>query len=125
MFLRQTAVAITALFSLLLSGHSAAQAYPDKPIRVITNLAAAATPDNMMRVMSPAMIGVLGQPIVMDNRPGASGRIAFESVARSAPDGYTVLVVAVGTTVTRRPPHRSVLAELLHTALASGSGAIA
>ncbi len=92
MFLRQTAVAITALFSLLLSGHSAAQAYPDKPIRVITNLAAAATPDNMMRVMSPAMIGVLGQPIVMDNRPGASGRIAFESVARSAPDGYTVLV---------------------------------
>lgn len=92
MFLRQTAVAITALFSLSLSGHASAQAYPDKPIRVITNLAAGATPDIMIRAMSPAMFTVLGQTLVLDNRPGASGRIAFESVARSAPDGYTVLV---------------------------------
>ena len=68
------------------------QDYPNKPIRIISNLAAGATPDIMVRAMSPTMQGMLGQPLVIDNRPGASGRIAFETVAKAPTDGYTILV---------------------------------
>lgn len=72
---------------------NAQDAYPSKPIRVVSNLATGATPDIMMRALAPHMQEILGQPIVMDNKPGASGRIAYEHVAsQAAPDGYTVLV---------------------------------
>ena len=52
-----------------------AQEYPSRPIKVVSNLAAGATPDIMIRAMAPFMQEVLGQPILMDNQPGASGRL--------------------------------------------------
>lgn len=71
-----------------------AQSWPAKPIRFVVAFAPGGVHDNLARVLSPALVEALGQPIVIDNRPGAGGNIAAEIVARSAPDGYTFLVAS-------------------------------
>jgi tripartite-type tricarboxylate transporter receptor subunit TctC len=86
-----TLIVLTGCATLPVSA-SAQQDYPNKPIRVISNLAAGATPDIMMRALGPTFQAMLGQPIIMDNKTGASGRIAFEFVAKAPADGYTILV---------------------------------
>ena len=77
-----------------LSAACAAQAYPSRPVRVIVPLAAAGTGDTLARVVSEEMARLLGQPFLVENRPGSGGVIGMESVARSAPDGYTLLAVS-------------------------------
>jgi tripartite-type tricarboxylate transporter receptor subunit TctC len=72
------------------SGLAAAQAYPAKPIRMIIPLAAASAVDNAARVVAQRMSENMGQPIVVENIPGAAGLIGAERVARAAPDGYTI-----------------------------------
>jgi tripartite-type tricarboxylate transporter receptor subunit TctC len=74
----------------------AAQAYPDRPIRVIVGVPAGGTPDVMARMVTTGMSRVLGQPLVMDNRAGAGGLIGTETAAKAAPDGYTLLVSSPG-----------------------------
>ena len=69
---------------------------PIAPIRVILSVPAGATPDVTARLVGPGMSELLGQPLVMDNRGGASGIIAAELVARSAPDGYTLFIASPG-----------------------------
>lgn len=66
-------------------------AYPERPIRVIVPVPPAGIIDQVIRIITPAMAEILKQPIVVENRPGASGNIAASFVARSAPDGYTML----------------------------------
>jgi len=68
-----------------------AQAYPAKPVRVIVPLAAAGTGDTLARVVSEEMAKILGQTFLVENRPGSGGIIGTESVAKAAPDGYTLL----------------------------------
>jgi tripartite-type tricarboxylate transporter receptor subunit TctC len=68
-----------------------AQAYPAKPIRLVVQVPAGSAPDIIARVVGQALSDRIGQPVVIDNRPGASGNIATESVVRSPPDGYTLL----------------------------------
>jgi tripartite-type tricarboxylate transporter receptor subunit TctC len=68
-----------------------AQSYPTKPVRLVVQVGAGSAPDIVARVIGQWMSDRLGQPVVIDNRPGASGNIATESVVRSAPDGYTLL----------------------------------
>jgi tripartite-type tricarboxylate transporter receptor subunit TctC len=68
----------------------AASAYPDKPIRVIVPLAAASAVDNAARIVAAKMSTNMGQQVVIENQPGASGLIGAERVAKSAPDGYTL-----------------------------------
>jgi tripartite-type tricarboxylate transporter receptor subunit TctC len=75
-----------------------AQAYPAKPIRLVAPYPAGGI-DAFARVMLPKLQETLGQPIVIDNRAGANGNIGSEHVARSAPDGYTLLFVTAGTIV--------------------------
>lgn len=75
---------------------AAAQAYPDKPIRVILPVPGGGTPDVLARTVTPGMAELLGQPLVIDNRGGAGGRIAAELVARAAPDGYTLFLTSPG-----------------------------
>ncbi len=70
---------------------AAAQAYPSRPVRLIVPLAAGGTGDTLARVVGEEMAKILGQPFVVENRPGSGGVIGTESVARSAPDGYTLL----------------------------------
>ena len=73
---------------------SAAQTYPSKIIRVINPAAPGGNSDLFFRVLSPKMNEALGQQLVMDYRPGAGATVGTEVVARSAPDGYTVLITA-------------------------------
>jgi tripartite-type tricarboxylate transporter receptor subunit TctC len=70
------------------------QAWPDKPIKLIVSFAPGGVHDTLARVLQPRLTEALGQPIVIDNRPGAGGNIAAEAVAKSAPDGTTFLVAS-------------------------------
>ncbi|MBM3528562.1 MAG: tripartite tricarboxylate transporter substrate binding protein [Alphaproteobacteria bacterium] len=80
------AVALPAL-----SRSAFAQDYPTRPIRVVVQVPGGSAPDIIARVVGQTLSERLGQPIVVDNRPGASGNIATEGVIRSAADGYTLL----------------------------------
>jgi tripartite-type tricarboxylate transporter receptor subunit TctC len=92
--------AVLALWSFtFLSTEVAAQEFPTKPIRLIVGNAPGAAADMIARLIGPRMAEAMGQQIVTDNRPGASGRISAELVARSAPDGYTLLMITSSLTV--------------------------
>lgn len=74
-----------------------AQDYPQRPIRLIVTFAAGGSSDVLARAVAKAMSEGLGQAVVIENRPGAGGSIGTESVARAAPDGYTLLFGTIGT----------------------------
>lgn len=74
----------------------ATQAYPKKPVRVIVPVPGGGTPDVVARMVTPGLSGLLGQPLIVDNRPGAGGLIGAELAARAAPDGYTLLLSSPG-----------------------------
>jgi len=69
-----------------------AQSYPSKPVKLVVPFPAASATDQIARVIGQELQGALGQPFVVDNKPGAQGTIAAEGVAKSAPDGYTLMV---------------------------------
>ena len=81
------AIAWLAAFVPLLG---AAQGYPNKPIRMVIPLAAASAVDNAARIVTQKMSANMGQPIVIENMPGAAGLIGADRVAKAAPDGYTL-----------------------------------
>ena len=80
----------TALALGLLTAAVMAAEYPDKPIKLIVPTTAGSTPDVVARFIGAELAAVLGQPIVIDNRPGAIGTIGLNAVAKAAPDGYTL-----------------------------------
>jgi tripartite-type tricarboxylate transporter receptor subunit TctC len=92
----RTLLSLVAAFSLSI-GTAAAQDYPNKPIRFIVTFAAGGSSDVLARAVAKAMSEGLGQPMVVENRAGAGGHIGAEAVARSAPDGYTLLFGTNGT----------------------------
>ena len=71
-----------------------AQAYPTRPVRLIVGFAAGGAADIVARLMGQWLSERLGQPFVIENRPGAGSNIATEAVVRAPPDGYTLLLVA-------------------------------
>src|SRR5438876_12078196 len=86
-----------ALLLALLSGYTFAQAYPSRPIHSVVPFPASGPTDIIARAIGQKLSEVVGQPVVIDNRPCAGGAIGAEAVARCAPDGYTLLI---GTTST-------------------------
>ena len=88
------------LITLLLAGAAitaGAQQYPARPVRVYIPFTAGSAADIIMRALEPQMREKLGQSFIIDNRGGAGGNIAAELTAKSAPDGYTVMMGTVGT----------------------------
>jgi tripartite-type tricarboxylate transporter receptor subunit TctC len=82
-----------AIFLAFLALPAAAQdAYPSKPIRVVVGYAAGGGNDLIVRILAPKLSEGLGQPVIVENKPGAQSIIAADTVAKSAPDGYTLLM---------------------------------
>jgi tripartite-type tricarboxylate transporter receptor subunit TctC len=82
---------IPAVAVVMLSAVAFAQSYPSKPIRLVHGYAAGSAVDVVVRPLAQKLSGALGQPVVVEPRSGATGMIANELVAKSAPDGYTLL----------------------------------
>lgn len=91
---------ILALLALLLGTAAAsAQGYPNRPIRLIVGYTPGGNNDIVARVVAQKLSEQMGQPVIVENKPGADARIATEYVAKSAPDGYTLMVGATGAMV--------------------------
>lgn len=91
------AMLLLAAPAIMGAAPGAAQSYPSKPIKFVVPFAAGSATDTLARVLGQRMSSTLGQPIVVENLPGASGQIAAQAVQRAAPDGYTALI-ATNTT---------------------------
>ncbi|HEX4328523.1 MAG TPA: tripartite tricarboxylate transporter substrate-binding protein, partial [Burkholderiales bacterium] len=91
--------ALLALAWLCAAGGTHAQAYPDHPVRMVVPFPPAGAADLGARIVSEALAGVLKQPVVIDNRPGANTAIGAQAVARAEPDGYTLLAAMDSTLV--------------------------
>jgi tripartite-type tricarboxylate transporter receptor subunit TctC len=86
---------LASLLSLF-AGAALGQAYPNKPIRIVVPYAAGGTSDILARQIGPKLTDAWGQPVIVENKPGANGNVGADFVAKSAPDGYTLLLTDLG-----------------------------
>ena len=94
--MKSLATLAVVIFDGCFSRLAQAQPYPYKPIRVIVPFVAGGSSDIVARAIAAKFQDFLGQPGVVENRPGANGSVAAEFVAKSDPDGYTILVGSIG-----------------------------
>src|SRR5262249_9743703 len=85
-----------AVLALSLSPTAEAQTYPDKPVRIVVPYAPGGSVDLVARVLGQKLQESFGQPVVIDNRAGAGGAIGVDAVAKSKPDGYTLVASGSG-----------------------------
>jgi tripartite-type tricarboxylate transporter receptor subunit TctC len=88
-------VAVLAAMALaVISGGASAQQFPDRPIKIVVTIPPGGAPDLAARLLAERMSQTIGQTVLVENRTGANGNVAGEFVARSTPDGYTLLLAA-------------------------------
>ncbi len=97
--MRMIRVLFCALLAFACCAAQSQQAYPSRPIRIVVPFPPGGTSDILSRLIGPKLTEKWGQPVVVESRPGAAGAIAMEVVAKSAPDGYTLVLTDVGTLV--------------------------
>jgi len=102
-----TALCAIALWTAWPGGHADAQAYPNRPIRFVLGYAPGGASDIVARIVGARLSDALGQPVVIDNRPAAAGSVAAGMVARTAPDGYTLMLAATSTLTINPSMYRS------------------
>lgn len=109
--------------ALLLANALPALGYPDRPVRWVLGFAPGGSPDSVARIIMPPMTAQMGQSMVLDNRPGANGILAADIVAKSNPDGYTVLITsaafAINPAVARALPFDAIRSFEPVTSIAS------
>src|SRR5438132_1960527 len=98
-FMRKTIAMLIAAVMLPMATPASAQAstYPDKPIRIVVPFPVGGVADTFGREIGRKLTEAWGQPVVIDNRTGAGGNIGADIVAKSAPDGYTLVIGNIGT----------------------------
>jgi tripartite-type tricarboxylate transporter receptor subunit TctC len=89
-----TRLAISILLAACMSAQALADSFPSRPIRILVPFAAGGSADATARLVAPGMTEFLGQPVIVENRPGGNGNIAADAVAKAPPDGYTLLLAA-------------------------------
>jgi tripartite-type tricarboxylate transporter receptor subunit TctC len=99
MFNKKSLLMTLGLATALVAGSVAAQTYPSKPVKIIVPFAAGGPADNYARFIAQRLQDALGQPFVVDDRPGAGSVIGTDVVAKAAPDGYTLLLMSNTHTV--------------------------
>jgi len=97
--LRRIAAALLATAAGAFAMGTAHAAYPDKPVRIVVGFSAGGTTDVIARIFAKELTEELGQSFVVENKPGAGSNIATDMVQRAAPDGYTLLFVAVTSAI--------------------------
>src|SRR4051812_44472507 len=85
---------ITLLLAFCFLGEVQAQSYPTKPIRLLVGAVAGSTEDGVARILAERLQQALGQPVVVDNKPGAGGVLAMEEMVKSTPDGYAIALAS-------------------------------
>src|SRR2546423_6353760 len=90
------------LLGLLFAGSALAQDYPSRPVKIVVPYAPGGSTDIIARIVGQRLGESLGQSFIVENRPGASGNLALEAVAKTPPDGYTLLVGTVSTNTTNQ-----------------------
>ena len=98
MFYKQWVRGACALFALTAVAAFAAESYPARPVRVVVPFGAGG-PDLIARIVAQQLASQLGQPVVVDNRPGANGIVGTDTVAKAAPDGHTLILVSASFVV--------------------------
>jgi tripartite-type tricarboxylate transporter receptor subunit TctC len=98
-FTSSVAIALLALGALTTAPLAWAQAYPSKPIRIVVGYPAGGASDVAARIVGQKLSERMGQPVVIDNRPGSAGNVGAEAVVRAAPDGYTLLLGTISLSV--------------------------
>src|SRR5215471_1580830 len=114
----RTGAAVVAVLSALAAPTGAETRYPERPIMLVVPYGPGGVADTGMRILADKLGPKLGQPVVVDNRPGAGGIIAANTVAKAAPDGYTVLMTgnnnAISVALFRSLPY-NILTDFVST----------